>query len=292
MLEPQDYRDALHVARARSLKGAAVTLGLDPATVGRRLEAAEGRLGTRMFVRGPRGLEPTPDGAEVVAAAERLEGVQLAFERERLGQSAAGALTLTSAEWGVPLLTPVLVELARSRPELRLRLRIENRALDLGLREADVALRVGRPAGKSLAGRRIGAVAYGLYASRAHLGAHPPPRSPAELAGHPLCVLDAGFARTPQQRWLARVAPGVRPLLETNSLLALLEAIRAGGGLGALPCAVAARHPDLVRVLPAVRPLERELWVVYHRDLRRSRAIRPLVDLLVEHLRPVFTPDA
>ncbi|MGC3996408.1 MAG: LysR family transcriptional regulator [Anaeromyxobacter sp.] len=291
MLEPQDFRDVLAVARAGSLKGAALALGVDPATAGRRLEAAEARLGARLFVRSARRLEATPEGREVVEAAERLEEVQLAFERDRLGRAGAqaGVVTLTSAEWGIPLLTPLLVELGREHPGLQLRLRIENRALDLARREADLALRIGRPAEKALSGRRVGVARYGLYASSAYLASRGRPRTAADLEGHALCTLDDSYARTPQARWLSRLAPRSSTRFQSSSLLALIEAVRAGAGIAALPAALAGLWPDLERVLPESGSVERDLWIVFHRDLRRSRGVRALVDALVARLRPVFS---
>ncbi|XXF80118.1 LysR substrate-binding domain-containing protein [Myxococcaceae bacterium GXIMD 01537] len=291
MLEPQDYRDVLVIARERSLKGAATQLHVDPSTMGRRLEAIESRFGARLFLRSKRGLEPAPDALGVLAAAEKMEALRLAFERELLIRrpGLANGLTVTAAEWGVPLLTPILGELARRHPEVPLRLRVENRALDLSRREADVALRVGRPQEEVLTGRRIGAVAYGLYGSAAYLGRHPAPRTRAEAGAHEFCSLDEHFADTPQMRWQAAIAGDARVVLRTNSMLALVEAARAGHGLATLPCMLAERHPELVRVLPELDVVARDVWLVYHRDLRDSRSLRPLVDALVEAVKPLFT---
>ncbi|HYD39677.1 MAG TPA: LysR family transcriptional regulator [Anaeromyxobacter sp.] len=290
MLEPQDYRDVLVMAGARSLKAAAATLGVDPSTMGRRLEAIELRFGARLFLRTARGLEPTGEAAAIVAAAERMEAARLDFERELLARRPrfAGGLTVTAAEWGVALLTPVLGELALRYPELPLRLRIENRTLDLARREADVALRVGRPREATLTGRRLGVAAYGLYGAAAYLAAHPPLRTRADATAHRFCALDESLARTPAMRWQADLAGTAPVVLRTNSLLALMEATRGGYGLATLPCVLAERHPELVRLLPEHDVVVRDVWLVFHRDLRSSRSVRRVVEALVEGVRPYF----
>ncbi|MDF2692584.1 MAG: Transcriptional regulator, LysR family [Labilithrix sp.] len=292
MLDPQDFRDVLVISRERSLKAAAQVLKIDPSTMGRRLEGIESRFGAPLFLRTAQGFELTPEGTTVAAAAEKMEAVQLAFQRELLAheQQKANALVVTVAEWGVPLLTPVLVELAESHPEMQLRLRIENRALDLTRREADLALRVGRPSEKSLMGRRAGVVVYGLYAATSYLDEHPAPRSLAGLSRHTFCSFDQSFARTPHVRWQADLARDARVVLQTNSMLALIEAIEAGAGLSTLPCALAETRPKLRRVLPDLASVERELWLVFHRDLRKSRGIRLVVDTLLSRIKPMFAP--
>lgn len=292
MLEPQDFRDVLVIARERSLKAAARALRVDPSTMGRRLEAIESRHGAPLFLRSSRGFDVTPEGATVVATAEKLEAIQLAFERELLAreQHASHALVVTAAEWGAPLLTPILVDLAQAFPDVDLRLRIENRALDLTRREADVALRVGRPSEKALMGRRAGVVVYGLYASASYLERSPAPRTLAALSRHAFCGLDETFARAPHVRWQAELARDAKLVLRTNSMLALVEAVQAGAGIATLPCALADRRPGLKRVLKDQAAVERDLWVVYHRDLRRSRGVRLVVDALLAKIKPWFAP--
>jgi DNA-binding transcriptional LysR family regulator len=292
MLEPQDYRDVLIIARERSLKGSAERLGVDPSTMGRRLESVEARFGARLFLRSRRGLEPSPDAASVLAAAEKMEEIQLAFERELLARdpTRASGITVTASEWGVPLLTPALGEIAARHPDVALRLRIENRALDLSRREADVALRVGRPDEPALSGRRVGVVRYGLFGSTRYLRRRRAPKSGTEARSHDFCALDGQLSQTPHMRWQAELAGDARVVLRTNSMLALLEAARAGHGLATLPCVLAARHDELVPVLPELGTVERDVWVVYHRDLRSSRRLRPLLGELVTHVRALLAP--
>lgn len=287
MLEPQDFRDVLVIARERSLKAAATVLSVDPSTMGRRLEGIEGRFGSRLFLRTARGFEATAEGLEVVATAEKMESLQLDFERNALARGARG-LTITAAEWSVTLLTPILAELALVHPEMPLRLRVDSRALDLARREADIALRLGKPTEETLVGRRAGVVLYGLYGSASYLRRSPAPRDADDARRHTFCSMDADFARTPHVAWQTALAGGARTVLRTNSMLALVEAVRSGAGLATLPCTLAEKHPELRRVLPHLGSVERDLWLVFHRDLRASPGLRPLVDALLARVKPLF----
>jgi DNA-binding transcriptional LysR family regulator len=291
MLDPGDYRDVLVISRERSLKGAAAQLGVDPSTMTRRLDAIEDRLGAKLFLRAKRGLEPTPDAAGVIRAAEAMEQAQLTFERELLTSrpGLANGLTLTAAEWSIPVLTPILCDLANSHREVPLRLRVDNRVLDLARREADVAIRVGRPTEEALTGRRLGSVAYGLFGSAAYLHKHGAPRSKAELGRHSFCSLDETLAQTPAMRWQRGLAGEAPVLFRTSSMLALVEAARAGCGLATLPLVLADRHPDLKRVLPDQNVVVRDVWLVFHRDLRGSRSLRPVLEALTRRVKPLFS---
>lgn len=291
MLDPQDFRDVLLVARERTLKAAAMRLSVDPSTMGRRLESIENRFGARLFVRTPRGFEPTPEGRHVTAAAEKIEDIELAFARDLLARepARASALTLTVAEWGVPCLTRALVELAGRHPEMQLRLRIENRALDLTRREADVALRIGRPSERTLVGKRVGTVRYGLFASAAYLREHQSPRSVTELEAHHFCSLDQSLEHVPNARWQTSMMRGARVVFRSNSMLALLQAVRSGGGIAALPTMLAEADGELVRVLPSLDAVERSLWLVFHRDLRKSRPVRALLGEIATAIGPIFS---
>ncbi len=292
MLDPRDFRDVLTIAREGSLKGAANVLAIDASTMGRRLESIEARFGARLFLRSKQRLEATPDAASILEAAEKMEDARLAFERELLARrpERAGFVTITSAEWGIPILTPLLGELAQLYPAVPLCLRVDNRGLDLARREADIALRIGKPSEPALAGRRLGVVTYGLYGSVSYFRRHVrPPKTRADAERHAYCALDGPLSGTPHMRWQAELAGEAKVVLRTNSMLALLEAVRSGHGLATLPCLLAERHPELVRVLPGLDVVERDVWLVFHRDLRRSNRLRPLIEGLVTRVRPLFT---
>src|SRR5690606_25569613 len=148
----------LAVARGRGLAGAAEALAVDPSTVFRRLNAVEGRLGTRLFERVSGGYRPTAAGERMVAAAERMEREAIEIDRDLTGRDTrlAGRLRVTSSETlAFRLLTRHLASFRAKHPGIGLELIVDNRLLSLSRREADVALRPTRPDQDDLIGRKL-----------------------------------------------------------------------------------------------------------------------------------------
>ncbi len=170
-----------------------------------------------------------------------------------------------------------LAPLRRLHPALHLELAGETLAASLGRQEADIAVRLSRPDESAVAVRRVGMMAFGLFASTDYLGR-------SEEAAWEFIAFDKALDGLAQQAWLLRIA-GNRPVVFRASDLAIqLAAARAGLGVAALPCFMAAGDP-LLASLPIATTLRREIWLVVHADLRRTPAIRAVLDLLVQVFR-------
>jgi len=279
-----DARFLLAVHRCSSLSAAARTLGVNQSTVGRRLRALEEALGVRLFLETSDGFVASPLGERLIGHAARMEDEALALERAATGADSrlSGSVRITSADTlSVRVIAPLLAGLHQRFPGLDFELVADTRTYSLTKREADIGIRTARPKEARVVMRRICAFASTLYASPEYLERHGRPRE-GELAKHTFIgVEDPSWQ---EARWLSRVAPGARVVLETNSTLAQLVATRAGMGLGILPCYVGDAEADLVRVLPPDKGVVRELVVVFHRDLRDTPRIRACADYLVESL--------
>jgi DNA-binding transcriptional LysR family regulator len=278
-----DLEAFLAVAREGSHAKAGKALGVDPTTVGRRLAALEGELGARLFDRTPAGLVPTSAGRALVPRAERVEAELVAAARELSGADtrARGAVRLTSGDGVVRyVLVPALASLRAEHPALEVELRAETRMLDLSRREADVAVRLVRPKEPGLVARRLGAMAFGLFASQAYLSRRGTPRSTRDLAGHDWIGFEPALDRLPQNRWLAREVPGARRVVRANTTAVQVAACAEGLGLALFPLFVAPHEPRLVHVLPHVGPPAREAWAVTHADLRGNARVRAVLDWL------------
>jgi DNA-binding transcriptional LysR family regulator len=282
-MEWGDVRYFLALARAGSLSAAARRLGVEHTTVARRVDALEAALGMRLFDRLPRGWVLTPEGEGLVADAARLEEEALAFARRAAGASGvAGEVRVsTPPVLASHFLAPRLGPFLAAHPGIVLTLVGEKRAALLGQREADLVLRLSRPAEHGVVARRVATLAFALYAAPAYLDG----RRPEEW-----CFLgdDESLGELPQQRWLLAVA-GPRPLvLRTNDLATLVHAARAGIGVAALPCFIGDADPGL-RHIAADRDgaASREIWIAIHEDLRRSPRLRLAMDAIGE----IFTRD-
>lgn len=172
MLDWDDLRYFLAIAQHGSLSAAAKELHVAQSTVGRRLASLERSLGARLLNRTPDGYFPTLAGQNVREQAERLEAEVLALERNVGGRDTrlSGLVRVTCAETvASQILAPCLATLHTEHPEIMIELIPNQRELSLSMREADIAVRLKRPDQHDLVVRRVGSLAFGLYASPEYL---------------------------------------------------------------------------------------------------------------------------
>lgn len=289
MLRWDDLRFLLSVARARSLAGAARELAVDQATVGRRIRALEASTRTRLFERTRAGLALSPAGEAVMATVEQVESAALAVERKLSGQDARaeGRVRLATSEgFAVWFIAPRLDELRRKHPGIELELVTGDAPVDLGRREADLSLRMSKPTAAAIVSRRVGTAGWALYASAAYLDARSVPDGRRQLADHRVVALGPALSKTAGARWMATRNRGT-VVLTTNSLLVHAAAIRAGVGIGTLPCVCGDVDAALRRVPPGAIG-QQELWLAVHPDVRASARVRAVMD----HLGAIIARDA
>jgi DNA-binding transcriptional LysR family regulator len=277
----QDLPLVLALSRHRTLAGAAEKLGVDLSTVFRRLNALERRLRVRLFDRSPRGYSLTQAGERAAAAAERVETEMLALDREISGrdQQLSGVLRITASETLSHAVMPRLfAAFQQQHPRIQLVLSIDNRMLDLSRREADVALRVRRPADPALFGRRLTSIGWAFYGQP---GTAPLRREGRayNFARHSVIGWDEP-APIIASEWVGRHVPADRIGYRCNSLVNQLMGVRAGLGIALLPCYLADPEPVLRRLSAVLPDLTSELWIVTHQDLRNTARIRAFLGVI------------
>jgi len=267
------YRSFLAVLDAGSLSAAARELGLAQPTLGRHIDALEATLGYALFVRSQLGYLPTEQALQLKPYVQSLSATAGALLRAASSQGDAprGTVRVTASEAvGCEVLPPILSRLHQRYPELQIELSLSNRPQDLLKREADIAVRMLRPAQEALVARRIGAIDLGLYAHRAYLQRRGTPATLAELRTHAMIGYDheSAFIRGIKHHLggLTRSMFALR----ADSDLAQLAAIRAGFGIGICQAGIARRDPALVRVLPDALSIKLDTWVAMHENLRDS----------------------
>jgi DNA-binding transcriptional LysR family regulator len=276
-----DLRYILALSRGRTLTAAARLLGVDDTTVARRLAAAQEMIGVRLYQRLANGtLELTASGERVALQAERIECEisALCVGLSGTDDMVCGTVRVTSVPIIVNhVLIPAAQTLLKRHPELHLEFVGDARDFSLTRREADLALRLGRPktGGTKVTARRVGTVQYDVYASASC--------SARDAKSMPWVTYDEAMAHLPQARWIARTALGNDEriaALHVNDAEAVLEAVIAGAGRSLLPCVVADADSRLRRLggkrrIPA---LSRELWLLTHSELRRLGRIEAVVE--------------
>jgi DNA-binding transcriptional LysR family regulator len=286
------------VARAGSLTGGAQALGINHSTAFRRLQAAEAKLGVRLFERLAAGhYLPTEAGAQAMLVAERMETETTRLDREIAGSDhrLTGRLRVTSSETlAYRLLTGELARFRAAHPGIELELTIDNRILSLSRREADVALRVARPKEPDLVGRKLVDAAWTVYGAPTLLKKLKlPARGGADfasLAAGPFIGWQSDADGIHAGKWLEAAVPAPAIVYRSNSLINQLSAAKAGIGLAVLPCYLGDMERGIARAIAKPIPaLARELWIVTHKDLKDTARVRAFLDLvgagLVAHKR-------
>lgn len=277
MLDWDDLRFFLALARHGSLSAAAKDLHVAQSTVGRRLASLEASLGVRLLNRTPEGYVPTQAGDGVRTHAERLEAEALSLERDVGGRDVrmAGLVRVTCAETvATHILAPGLATLHQQEPDIMVELIPNPRELSLSMREADISVRLRQPDQHDLVVRRIGTIAFGLYASPGYLDCHGGPDFADGCVGHHLITQSEDIEDVTQTDWLTDRAPRARVALQTSSHEAAVAAAVHGGGLACLARFRADGEAGLRR-LPAPLPVPTaRIWLVVHRDNRATPRIR------------------
>lgn len=285
-----DLRLFLAATRAGTLAGAAGRLGVDAATVGRRLARLETALRSTLFVRSPAGIQLTAAGSRLMAAAMEAEAAMEAVSRAAEPNIVGGTVRISAAEgFGAAILAPALPALHAGYPGLRIELAAQSSFLSPSKREVDIAVTLAQPKSARVAHEPLTDYQLGLYACPAYLAARGAPQSTQELQTHVIVGYVDDLLYAEELRYLEEVAPNLRPALSSSSIRAQVEIIAHGGGIGVLPCFMAR---GLKRVLGEVR-IMRRLWLSTHKDVvenARTKVVHRWLRELVAAQQSLLNP--
>ncbi|WP_205571842.1 LysR family transcriptional regulator [Arthrobacter celericrescens] len=281
---PDDLLILLAVSRTGKFTTAAQHLGLNHTTVSRRIAALEKALGGRTLARAAGGWELTELGAEAAAVGERIEAAVGTLEAEdRAPDPIAGVVRMTATDgFSAYIAAPAVARLRTQHPGLSVEIiTVTRRALQQrsGL---DLEVVVGEPQVHRAESVRLGQYMLGMYASRDYLAAHGTPRSVEELITHPLVYFVDSMLQVDDLDAPRRLVPSMRDGVSSTNVFVHVEATRAGAGIGFLPCFMAGRHEDLVRLLPADFAELLPYWMVLRPDSMRRPAVAAVVRALQE----------
>lgn len=279
------------VAEAGSFTHAGDALNLSQSAISRQISTLEESLGVTLFHRHARGLLLTEQGELLQKTAKEIFGKLAMIEGQLLDsrQLPEGPLRITTTEFiGASWLAPRLTDLRNEHPDIQLTLLMDDRVLNLSMREADAAIRLYKPEQPDLIQRHLATIQFHIFGSRAYFEKHPHPQEPKDLRDHTLI----GYPESAPQpfmdsNWLFRVA-GVDPqeqnnLIMMNSLYAIQEAVQGGAGLGLLPDFMAT-NLGLESVLPELQPVSVDMYFVYPEERRHSQRLAIFRDFLLKHV--------
>ena len=276
------------VADAGSLTHAGDTLHLSQSAVSRQIRALEDSLNATLFHRHARGLILTEQGELLFdatsAMSKRLDAAEARIrdsEEEVFGELRVTTTTGFGSLW----LAPRLPHLYDKYPELKIDLMLEERVLDLPMREADVAIRMKEPSQADLIRRKLMTVRMRLYATPEYLAEDGAPNSVDDLKHHRLICQNVQTTQVSAGAQFVKELLTHEPsTLTVNNYFGVLQAVRSGLGIGVLPSYVIEDFPSVQRVLPDVESAEIPVFLAYPEELRQSKRIAAFRDFVTEEI--------
>ncbi len=282
MLDWDKLRIFFAVAQAKNITKAAEDLGVNQSSISRQITALEEQLRTPLFHRRPRGLLLTEQGDILLRTVadfyQKLTSTETALLE--LHEKPRGELKVTvPASLGTVWLVPLIKEFIELYPEVHLNLMVDDRKLDLSMREADVAIRMYPTPQPDVIQKQLFTIQNGIYASNDYLQHHGTPKTLKDLESHIMIGYTEQY-HPPHENvnWLFDYAKkkGVtlRPRLSVNSLYGMLRAMKSGIGIAPLPDYMVERAKRVSRILDDISGPDIDAYFVYPVDLKNSKRVR------------------
>ncbi|MDA5631634.1 MULTISPECIES: LysR family transcriptional regulator [Rhizobium/Agrobacterium group] len=279
-----DVRIFLAVARSGQILAASKRLGLNHATLSRRLTLLEQALKTQLFIRRTNGCEMTEEGQRFLGAAERMETEMLNAQANlgRVDTAVVGTVRIGAPDGlGVSFLAPRLGRLTARYPDLKIQLVPVPRSFSLSQREADIAITIERPEQGRLMFSKLTDYSLGLYASADYLAEYGTPADVEALKRHRRIGYVEDLIFSPSLNFTGEIMRDWDAAFEISSATGQTEAVRSGAGIGILHNYIAGQYPELLRIMPHISII-RSYWTAYHESARQLVRVRTVVDFLQE----------
>ena len=276
-------QDVAAVAQTGSLSGAARLLGVNHATVFRRIAQFEKALGVRLFERSSGRYVPTSAGEELAAAGAAVLATAEASLLKVAGRDLrpSGVVRITTTDSiAKTLLNPVLALCREQYPQIRLHVSIDNMMFNLSKRDADIALRASSKPPEHLLGKRIASLAMAVYGSANYLEKN----QAKPLADHAWIALGESQERHRSVQWLEKIKPLDQVAYRLDGFAAVAQACADGLGLALLPCFLGDSTAALQRATAPEPALATELWLLTHPDLRSTARVKSVFQMLQREL--------
>lgn len=281
-------RAFLVTAEEGSLSAAARALGMAQPTLGRQVTALEEELGVTLFERVGRGLELTEAGRGLLDHARAMGKAATGMALAASGQNTAldGPITISASEaYAAYILPPLVGKIRAQYPSIAVHIVASNDISDLRRREADIAIRNSDPTEPDLIAKRLPDDLGTFYATPELLKSQGPfDRHEALVQANFLGFNDNETYRTALREFGFQIAADRFQIFTANHLVHW-ELTRAGLGIGVMSCRIGDATPGVERAAPWLAPFPFPVWLVTHRELRTSRRVRVIYDVLAQGLR-------
>ena len=276
-------RSFLAVLDAGSVMRAARQIGAQQPTLSRHITELEAQLGVPLFERTGRGVVPTTIARQIADAARQMQAGAEGVSRALAGAQRVTTGTVrisTSTSTAAFLMPPLIDRFQQTEPDIHIELVASNQITNLLRREADIAVRMVRPAQDALVARKLGDIAITACAHKRYLARWGTPRRPLDLLQHR--VLGGDRDDTILRGMQSLGVPVDRTVfpVRTDDQVAYARLVEAGVGIGFLTQYSVARLNGVVQILLQLRITPLPCWLVVHREIRASPLIRRAYDFL------------
>lgn len=281
-----DMRYFLILSRTHSFVSAAESLKVTHSTVARRISALEAALETQLFQRTEKGCKITAAGETLLPFAEGLESTMLNLAEKVSGKDKllSGCVRIGSPDGiGNCYLAACLSEFQCSHPALEIELIPVPMYYSLSKREIDILITVKRPSAGRFITRKLTAYRLGLFAAQTYLQNQPRIKSREDLRRHRFVGYIDDLLFDEDLNFLVEFFPGVTPLFRSATVIAQLQAVVTGAGIGVIPYFMAHGEERLMPVLPH-HSVERAYWLQVNPDSREITRVRTIIDFIVSHV--------
>ncbi|SHO49685.1 LysR family transcriptional regulator [Desulfopila aestuarii] len=293
-----DMRFFLALCRTQSFVSAAIDLKVTHSTVARRISALENSLATQLFHRTEKGCRLTPAGEMLLPHAEQLESTVINLTESVAGKNnqLSGSIRIGAPDGlGNCFLASCLTELQTLQPILEVELIAVPMYYSLSKREIDILITVRKPTTGNIVARKLTNYRLGLFATSGYLANQSRIRNREDLRGHRFIGYIGDLLYDQDLEFLEEVSPGLKAHFRSSTVIAQLNAVLEGAGIGVIPYFMAYGHPALVPILPE-HYLERSFWLQVNPDSRQLARVRTTIDFIAANIeksrdRFLFLPE-
>jgi len=283
MLNWDDYRIFIDVARSGSLSAASISLKIDAATVGRRITRLENALNSKLFNKLPRGYQLTQAGNDLKEHIENIERTEKIARGslQKASESISGNFRIGAPDGLSNFVLPsVISKIQNKHPNLNIQILSLPRVFNLSKREADLAIMVTPPKKGRFVTKKI--VNYNLHlaAKKTYLEKFPDIKSKTDLKNHNIIGYIPDLIFDPTLDYLSEVTPNRTPNLSSNSVAVQMQMLNLGIGIGLAHDFALAHYPDIIPILKNKINQERGFYMVRDRDDLSSEQSNHIASLL------------
>ena len=288
MLNWNDLRSFLELARRGKLTMAGKKLNVEPTTVGRHINRLEKELKVHLFDRSPKGYSLTNQGDKLLTYVENIE-----TKINSIYQSISGTDTVLTGTvrmavpegLGIGIISKHIKAFKEQHPAIELELVADTRSRSLSKREADIAITLARPTTGRLVAWKLGEYKLALYASQEYLNNNDAINKVKDLTEHPFVSYIDDLIEFPQLKYMQDLLHEVNIVFRSSSLQAQYQAVSDGIGLALLHGFIAAEDKKLEVILPKKIFAIREYWMVIHEDLHQLSRVKAVSSFFTEVIK-------